>query len=72
MASPVKLTHPSNAETIFAAAYEGVADLLQETKHEGSLGRGGCIGAVIAAANYVSLAKHWVIEGLGARLVKGQ
>jgi poly(3-hydroxybutyrate) depolymerase len=57
--------HPSNAETIFAAVRGGLTDLLQETKHDGSTGGRAYIRTVIADANGVCHAEHWVIDGLG-------
>jgi poly(3-hydroxybutyrate) depolymerase len=57
--------HPSNAEAIFAAVRGGLAGLLQETKHDGSTGGCGHIRTVIADANDIPHAEHWVIDGLG-------
>jgi poly(hydroxyalkanoate) depolymerase family esterase len=57
--------HPSNAETIFAAVRGGLTDLLQETKQDGSIGGRAYTRRVIADANGVPHAEHWVIDGLG-------
>jgi poly(hydroxyalkanoate) depolymerase family esterase len=57
--------HPSNAERIFAAVRGGLTDLLQETKHDGSTGGRAYIRTVIADANGVCHAEHWMIDGLG-------
>jgi len=57
--------HPSNAELIFAAVRGALTHRLNETKHDGSTGGRAYIRTVIADANDVSHAEHWVIDGLG-------
>jgi len=57
--------HPSNAEMIFAESRACLAEPAQETQHDGSMGGRAYTRRVIAGANGVPHAEHWVIEGLG-------